>query len=158
MKLIGKDMTRMENGLGSKIKDRDKNNIIHYYNNYPKIEDIPITNEEWMTFRKVSGYHYKCSTSGRISVNGRLCPTSNTNGYKQVGIKHNLRRGSRHFVHRIICEAFHGKPKNNNMIVRHLDGNKKNNKPENLRWRTQNENSNDTSFHRYFPMISQNNK
>ena len=43
-------------------------------------------------------------------------------------------------VHRIIATAFHGPPKNWDYVVDHIDTNRKNNRPENLRWLTRLEN------------------
>ena len=43
-------------------------------------------------------------------------------------------------VHRIVATAFHGKQPSEQHIVDHIDTNKKNNRPENLRWITRLEN------------------
>ena len=43
-------------------------------------------------------------------------------------------------VHRIVATAFHGKQPSEQHIVDHIDTNKKNNRPENLRWITKLEN------------------
>ena len=43
-------------------------------------------------------------------------------------------------VHRIVATAFHGKQPSESHIVDHIDTNKKNNRPENLRWITRLEN------------------
>lgn len=43
-------------------------------------------------------------------------------------------------VHRIIAFAFHGEPPTNEHVVDHIDTNKRNNRPENLRWVTRLEN------------------
>lgn len=43
-------------------------------------------------------------------------------------------------VHRIVASAFHGDPPTNTHVVDHIDTNKKNNRPENLRWVTRLEN------------------
>ena len=45
-------------------------------------------------------------------------------------------------VHRLVCEAFHGKPPFDGAIVLHLDEDPSNNRPENLRWGTRKENQN----------------
>lgn len=50
-------------------------------------------------------------------------------------------------VHRLICMAFHGMPDPPTLQVRHLDGNPKNNLPENLKWGTQSENWLDRKAH-----------
>jgi hypothetical protein len=43
-------------------------------------------------------------------------------------------------IHRIICTAFHGIPETEQHVVDHIDTNRKNNRPENLRWVTKLEN------------------
>ena len=43
-------------------------------------------------------------------------------------------------VHRIVCSAFHGKPPSDQHVVDHIDTNRANNRPENLRWVTKLEN------------------
>lgn len=44
-------------------------------------------------------------------------------------------------VHRIVCTAFHGEPIGDKNIVDHIDTNRCNNRPENLRWVTKLENA-----------------
>jgi len=44
-------------------------------------------------------------------------------------------------IHRVVATAFHGEPKNSEMIVDHIDTNCRNNRPENLRWLTRLENA-----------------
>ena len=55
-------------------------------------------------------------------------------------------------LHRLICDANHGAPPPGQNVARHLDGNKLNNAPENLRWGTQAENCQDSIRHGTFPM------
>ncbi len=43
-------------------------------------------------------------------------------------------------IHRIVATAFHGEPPTKEHVVDHIDTNKKNNRPENLRWVTRFEN------------------
>lgn len=44
-------------------------------------------------------------------------------------------------VHRIVATAFHGEPPDKKYVVDHIDGNCRNNRPENLRWLTRLENT-----------------
>ena len=43
-------------------------------------------------------------------------------------------------VHQIVATAFHGSPEDQNMVIDHIDTNRCNNRPENLRWVTRLEN------------------
>lgn len=43
-------------------------------------------------------------------------------------------------VHRIVAYAFHGEPPTPEHVVDHIDTNRRNNRPENLRWVTRLEN------------------
>lgn len=43
-------------------------------------------------------------------------------------------------VHRIVCSAFHGRPPEDSYVVDHIDTNRANNRPDNLRWVTRLEN------------------
>jgi hypothetical protein len=47
---------------------------------------------------------------------------------------------SDHKLHRIIATAFHGEQPSNSHVVDHIDTNRRNNRPENLRWVTRLEN------------------
>jgi hypothetical protein len=73
-------------------------------------------------------------------VNGRL--RSNDNQWKFGNL--NCRTGYLEIasvrVHRIIAIAFHGEPPTKEHVVDHIDTNKQNNRPENLRWVTRLEN------------------
>ena len=44
-------------------------------------------------------------------------------------------------VHRIVATAFHGEPSDKELVVDHIDTNRANNRPENLRWVTKLENA-----------------
>ncbi len=50
-------------------------------------------------------------------------------------------------VHRIVCAAFHGPRPNPKAVVRHLNGNRVDNRAINLRWGTPKENAEDREFH-----------
>lgn len=101
-----------------------------------RIPDLP--NEEW---RQIEGYcgKYLVSNMGRIKslkhANARLLTAfPNNKGYYRVCLS---RFGkARHFlVSRLVAAAFceNDDPRNKTTID-HIDGNKKNNKAENLSW------------------------
>jgi len=71
----------------------------------------------------------------RSSIAGR--------GYLKVQLKVSRNKFVTKYVHRVVCEAFHGEPKSPRNHVRHLDGNKRNNRPDNLCWGTRKENGED---------------
>lgn len=65
-------------------------------------------------------------------------------GFWTFGLKH-IENGymyiSQERVHRIVATAFHGEPKSKDLVVDHIDTNRANNRPENLRWVTKLENA-----------------
>lgn len=70
----------------------------------------------------------------------------NNRGYVTISMSHQNKRVTKN-VHRLICIAFHGMPEKQSLQVRHLDGNRENNLPANLRWGTQEENWLDRRAH-----------
>lgn len=67
------------------------------------------------------------------------------NGYLHVSLNLNGKKNAR-MVHSLVLEAFKG-PRPVGKVGRHLDGNRKNNTPENLEWSTQKENIGDKIRH-----------
>jgi len=67
-------------------------------------------------------------------------------GYRSISLCHNNIKITKP-VHKLICMAFHGLPPNKSSQVRHLDGNRQNSKPLNLRWGSQQENWMDRKAH-----------
>ena len=97
------------------------------------VPEVDEEKEEWKV--TAQDEYYKVSSEGRISHNGRILSGSiHKDGYIFVNI-----RGKQYPKHRVVAEAFipnpEGKP-----FVNHIDGNKQNNKVENLEWCTQSEN------------------
>ena len=114
-------------------------------------------------FRDVAGWEplYKVSNWGRIRSLPRtvinrlggsqhfpgkiLKPTPDGDGYFQVILCHNAQRENRK-IHRLVLEAFIG-PCPEGQECRHLDGNKTNNRIENLAWGTPQDNADDRIRH-----------
>lgn len=99
--------------------------------------------EEW---RDIPGHeNYEASSCGRIRKKAQILkPWLAGSGYDYVG----LGRGYRGTVHRLVCTAFHGRPPSSeHKCVAHWDGNRRNNKVENLRWATYPENLADALRH-----------
>ena len=93
-------------------------------------------------FRAVSVFtNYEVSSVGRVrnSKTGRvLKPSDNNWGYLQVVLRKNC--ATKTFkVHRLVAETFIENPLSKR-CVDHIDGNKRNNTIENLRWASDSEN------------------
>ena len=68
------------------------------------------------------------------------------NGYRRVLLR--LPTGRRKaFVHRLVCEAFHGPSPSKQHHAAHIDGDRQNNTENNLRWATAKENEADKIKH-----------
>lgn len=90
------------------------------------------------TWKKIEGFeNYSVSTFGRIrnDKTGTIRKLQNyTNGYFSVRIN-----GKNLLVHRLVAKAFVENPERK-PVVDHLNGNRKDNRVENLRWVTTAEN------------------
>ncbi len=90
------------------------------------------------------GEHYFVRDNGsimRVPIKGRrVRPSDNewTFGTPDERTGYMLFCGER--VHRIVGYAFLGEPIENNLVIDHIDTNRRNNRPENLRWCTRLEN------------------
>jgi len=87
---------------------------------------------------------YRVGADGSVWGTGRwgstwrpLAQGTLRNGYKKVSIAFGDKKRTM-LVHRIVATAFHGEPSGRH--VNHIDGNKTNNRPENLEWVTPREN------------------
>lgn len=90
-----------------------------------------MSRESWRPIPSVPGY--QASNRGRIrnaATRRVLSPKPTTNGYLQV---HCGRANPNRLIHRLVCEAFHGEPEAT-AHADHLDFNRLNNRPTNLRW------------------------
>lgn len=92
-----------------------------------------IEDEIWIEYKTDSNIDIQVSNLGRIKKNDKISKGSMTDkGYYKYGD---------FLVHRLVADAFLGKPKELNMIVNHIDGNKNNNCVDNLEWLSQSENT-----------------
>ncbi len=99
--------------------------------------------EEW---REVPDYPVRASSRGRIqriSTGNILKPHLDRYGYEYVALGKPWGQGK---VHLLVARAFHG-DRPSGFETRHLDGDRSNNRPENLRYGTKSENSLDAIAH-----------
>lgn len=111
------------------------------------------TTEEW---RPVVGYEglYEISSRGRVRsfprkgnyYRGRILKFGIGRGYLQVRLCRDGKLGSNK-IHTLVAAAFIGPRPNATAEIRHLDGNKGNNNPANLKYGTKSENSQDRLRH-----------
>ncbi len=92
---------------------------------------------------------YEVSSLGRMrrksptmgSRPGKLLAlTCEPKRYVRVNLRCSDGRRRTHYVHRLICTAFHGKPPTKEHMVDHFDNDKSNNAASNLHWVTRAEN------------------
>lgn len=124
---------------------------MNYYLNY----DINnLEGEIWKPIKDWKG-SYSISSLGRIKSLDRVVPKRNgtfenrkgrilrqgndTDGYLIIGL-YSFKKGTNKKIHRLVGEAFVDNPLNL-PCINHLDGNKKNNLPNNLGWCTVKENN-----------------
>ena len=110
---------------------------------------------EWSTqkndevWRQIPYSAYEASSLGRIRNIKTFKiqePQIGEDGYLFVGIRFLDQKHSKK-VHQLVCLAFNGMKPTGAQCVRHLDGDKMNNIPSNLRWGTNKENAADTILH-----------
>lgn len=99
-------------------------------------------------FARIDGQILSYWTRGQnahIGQIGRvLRPSFAGRGYLKVQVRVKANVYETKYLHRLVCEAFFGMPSEADLQVRHLDGNKTNNKPLNLCWGTAAENGADS--------------
>jgi DNA-binding XRE family transcriptional regulator len=105
---------------------------------YREIQDFPgyLVGSDGSVWSK---RNTKAWTQRKLSYSGKYLVVSLSNVERNV-------RSRTVDVHRIICEAFHG-PCPAGMECRHLDGNKLNNRADNLTWGTHSQNQMDKHRH-----------
>lgn len=105
------------------------------------ITNITLPSEEWRDCSPYGYVDYLASSLGRIYsmktgkvLSGYLRP----DGYTQVNISING-ENKENLMHVLICHAFHGNSPDEMYTVDHIDRNKTNNVPGNLRWASKTE-------------------
>jgi len=90
---------------------------------------------------QVNGYPVTCHSDGSINLIDNRTGKPRRSFGNTCGNKYRVRRvgGKTTLVHRLIAIAFHGKPQDK-MDVDHINGNRSDNRPENLRWTNQSQN------------------
>ena len=100
--------------------------------------------EHW---KEIPNSRYEASDEGRIRrKDGLIFTPSLVRGHEIVCLRF-LDRRYQVKVHTLVCLAFNGVKPTGAECVRHLDGNKLNNTPSNLRWGTNKDNAHDTILH-----------
>jgi HNH endonuclease len=88
--------------------------------------------------------HYSVRDNGavlrHIQINKRTRPTDNNWTFGKLNSKSGYLEIASVRIHRIVTTAFHGEPPTKEHVVDHIDTNKQNNRPDNLRWVTRLEN------------------
>jgi len=97
------------------------------------------TVEIWKPFPGYEGF-YEVSSLGNVRRCSPLKPSKSTWGYLTVAPTAPDRGQTRVCVHRMVLEAFAGPPPTPKHVANHINGNKHDNRAENLEWVTQSEN------------------
>jgi hypothetical protein len=96
--------------------------------------------EEWRICRENENYEVSSFGNVRNKKTGLLLASFNNNGYLATSLKSGMVKPSRQRVHRIVASAFCVKG-DGKEYVNHIDGDKRNNRADNLEWVTNSENA-----------------
>lgn len=114
-------------------------------------------------WRPVFGYEgiYEVSDQGRVRSLNRVVHRSDGSTQRSSGRILAQKMGKKYLavglskqgvgrvwnIHHLVCEAFHGQKPDAKSVVRHLNGDRLDNRPENLKWGTAAENTADMLAH-----------
>lgn len=118
-------------------------------NNEARILPSPEEEEIWLDMTDIGYPRYQISSFGRLKgIKGEvLHPHTDKNGYVYCCLyikegKKSVRKWVK--IHRLVCEAFYGKPVGDKTITDHIDRCRVNNYYKNLRWVDRNESAKNT--------------
>ena len=114
---------------------------------------LDLDGESWRTL-EVAGVKAIISNFGRVKSVRRSAPSFGT--LTQAGYRYAEIGGKRHRIHQLVALAFIGERPSQSHIVDHIDEDKQNNHFENLRWATLSENSLNSSYKHFKPVILKN--
>jgi len=123
------------------IKDNTQSEKWEYVDNFGGFFSVSNlgrvkSNKRYIYQKDKNGNTYRRHFDGKIL---RQCCNVARGGYMYVGLQvQNKRKTCK--VHRLVCQAFHPNP-DNKSVVNHKDGDKSNNKANNLEWATHKENA-----------------
>ena len=124
---------------GTKEEKRSTEREVYRTNQY--IMDVTLPNEEWRDCSIIGLADYLVSTIGRIysmKTGKILLGNLRPDGYLKVDVVQISGKG-KISIHKIVCRTFHGESPDPSYTVDHIDRNKSNNAPSNLRWASRSE-------------------
>ena len=108
------------------------------------MSDVDVNNFDREKQCDYKNEHYSVRDNGAVlrhpKPGQRVRPLDNQWTFGKVNSKTGYLEIATIRVHRIIATAFHGSPPSEDYVVDHIDTNRQNNRPENLRWVTRLEN------------------
>ena len=139
----GTHIENMRDKYGEDRKPSRERKFLYTPHNLPELSDDQLR----LFGKKIPGYSdYLATLEGTIlSIKNFKVVGQSTNkyGYKVVSIINDCGVKKKWRVHRLIALACHGDPPEGCYLVRHLDNNKTNNRPDNLAWGTYLDNASD---------------
>jgi hypothetical protein len=113
--------------------------MLVYNKRYCKDRITNLEDEHWKEIDDTNGL-YLISDKGRVkslaNYEAKILKPNILNGYERVDIMYNKQRYSK-LVSRLVAAAFIDNPKHIDMQLHHKDGNRLNNRADNLVWLTQ---------------------
>lgn len=124
-----------------------------------KIIDYAVSKNDWRPIPIAPHYEASCNGEIRRVTRGRgfsvpgvvLRSMFDNKGYKRVQLTIDGKQ-SKHHNHRLVCMAFHGMPTRSKPYACHINGDKNENKPENLYWGSPQDNADDRAKHMYLSL------